>query len=129
MTFKGGDGTLGFLSGGMDTARSQTPANVQEADARAAVRQDALAFLVRTGNADVAEVLGLVESTRKRKRSEYADSARSRKALRECPICGIDFTPVHEQVTCSRACGRVSQVRTRAAQRTRTRNPDDTQRS
>lgn len=48
------------LDGGMDTAR--VSAAEQDRRARAQREADALAYLTRTGNDDIAEVLGLVDA-------------------------------------------------------------------
>jgi hypothetical protein len=85
------------IDGGMDTARSKAPASAGEVAARQAVCDEALAYLVRTGNADVAEALGLVESKRRR--------GTGNAMAKTCPVCSAQFLPTGSRVqTCSRAC-------------------------
>jgi hypothetical protein len=62
------------LRGGTDTAR--TSAAEQDRIARAERQAAALAYLIRTGNADVAEPLGLVEPpARPRRRTKAATTS------------------------------------------------------
>lgn len=94
---------IGFpTDGGMATTRSHaTPADTA---ARAADEREALAYLERTGNGDLAEILGLTAATPRRK----STAIRVRRvAARQCLVCNAVYQPSNaRQITCSRSCGR-----------------------
>jgi hypothetical protein len=94
------------LAAGQDTARVQTPATPAEAHARAVRDADALAYLHRTGNADLAEILGLARTKPARRAPKPISIARTRSYPEQtCPGCGNRFTPPKaRQQCCSPSC-------------------------
>jgi predicted nucleic acid-binding Zn ribbon protein len=99
------------IGGGMETARSKTPANAAERAARNLERYWALAYLKRKGLADgedsVAAILGLTPPPLRGASANLGPSA-------DCVICNKPYTPTSsKQQACSRVCGRQVQAVTR----------------
>lgn len=95
---------IGFpTDGGMATTR--TTATTQDIATRAAEQADALAYLHRTGNADLAVILGLAAAAPRR---EPSPAIRKRRyETRRCLVCETEYRPTRaEQITCGRSCGR-----------------------
>lgn len=97
------------VSGGMDTARVPAAASQREADARTDTALAAIAYLRRTGNDDLLDMLGLVETVRK-----WTVPCAN-------PGCERQFTPRRKgHRHCSAECVRAVQaVREREARRAR----------
>lgn len=92
-------------SGGMATTRTPTPVTPEQIAAHEADQADALAYLTRTGNHDIAEILGLTDVAPARKKSVAVSDRR--RAIQQCPACQQEYQPTTaRQITCSRACSR-----------------------
>lgn len=91
---------IGFpTDGGMATTRAA--ATTQDIATREADRADALAYLTRTGNTDLAVILGLAAAPKRTKPPRNTSPRRCAYSQ-----CGIDFLPASgSQLTCSRSCG------------------------
>jgi len=110
-----GDGSQS-LAAGMDTARVTYAASAEEARQRAERDAAALAYLTRSGNPDIAEILGLVVPVNARSRAPKPLSNKSRLPDRECEGCGNTFAPPHAFArACGKSCSAVLAGRTRKA--------------
>lgn len=93
------------LAAGMDTARPAATARDQLI--RHTLQTKARRYLDRTGNGDVAEVLGLTGPAPQpgRPPTGFARSARAVLPLRECVVCAERYRPrVAGQRACSKSC-------------------------
>ena len=117
---------VGQMSGGVTTTYRQT--NDAAVQVLQAERGDALAYLQRRGLADgdgsVAEILGLIDSTRRRKPRPVSVATRP-LLVKICPECQTEFTPSSPSTQCcSRACaGRLGNSKRTGRQQAPRRNP------
>jgi len=98
------DGTV-TIRAGMDTTRVPTHVPAAEAERRRQRDAAALAYLDRSGNSDVAEILGLVVVPVQR-RTRQLSAAMAKAGERQCAVCGATYAPSdYDQQTCGRSCG------------------------